>query len=170
MSKLDNRSASLRFYDEDSPNFKFVKQITKYSKNNNESKDSAACFKEGSMHIQPAATTSNIKFTKGSTFQNIINLPAYVNKTHSEFANSVAQTEGGRADYFGNKITKPGKKHRIVFSDHIGKGNLIEVVNIANIKNTLSTDNCSKKNKGSREKQNNAEDREENCSCLCSIF
>lgn len=170
MSKLDNRSASLRFYDEDKPDSQFIKQITKHSRNN-DSQGSAVCFKVGSAKPAAIATASNIKYTKRSTFQNIVKLPLLISKTpHSEFTSSVTPTEGCRADYFGNKIVKSGKKHKIVFSDHTGKGDLIDVINIINIKSMLSSDKSKTKGGSKKFSQNLEKDNEDNCSCLCSIF
>lgn len=97
-----------------------------------------------------------------------------------------------RKDFFGNKITKKGRKHKISFIDIIKQGKLEDIVNIRKIedieesfeddeikkKNSDKKSNHSKNSKSSNHdvknkntpKLNGVNQSDENCSCACAIF
>lgn len=156
---------------DDIPNQQFVKQITKHSKNN---LSQASAVSNTSKRYGKSVSINFEKksLTKKTTFKGIINLPSLITKTHSFLACSAIRdinSEGCRIDFFGNKIVKRGKRHKIVFIDHtIDGGTLADVIDIESNK---KVDAATDKNNTSNNKGNNSlKGDNENCSCLCLVF
>lgn len=100
----------------------------------------------------------------------------------------VVLEDTNRTDYYGNKIFKRGKQHKVVFRDNFDGGHLEEVIEIKKLIFESNSALCSNPNaiekeallpgnglmknenqKGSRA-PNEDGGKNENCTCLCFIF
>lgn len=165
MSKSLKSRVSLVFKDKDTPEGKFVKQITKHSKN----AQSASSNGRDITNLISGVLDSKTNLDKKSTLRNFVELDARVTNSRSEQAFAEGNNDS-RLDFFGTKIEKNGKKHKILFSDHIKSGRLAEIVEIQNLKFVTSYNNSIVDCNNKSPVRNEAKGQTENCSCICVVF